>query len=638
MHLAWVVVLLAQAPVETTSVALGLEGSETVSSTASGDLLLEDLPLTDEELRLLDSLKATSTASNSAPSRIILDPALHVPRSRLHGRNARSVGEALREEATSFSTRRTFVSGESPVFLGRTGQRVGLAMDGLELRHALDSLDQSTALGLIDPWILEAVRIRRSAPLSTGGFSGHGQLSLTGRAPRARAGLTSELRGLGRLADRSSGFRGALDAGIDDAAISVSGGYSDHDPMRDGAGRHQAGTGDEESSLSSRARLWDAEAHGIQVDLGFDLFRVTNAKRFDLDGRIDRLRSMVSGFGRVHGGSKTTRFRLQAGVRRFETSTEPAGGGTRFEDDADVLQLDGELRQQLAEVFWLSAFGGAYTSGAYGAAVRGRMLRASGGVAAELEWETFSLRAAVRAGHAKSDDEFGKESAGVFVLPELKLGYSPLAHFTVLLGYQEAIHQPTVLDLSFARAALELEHARTVDLSFMYEPDTFGVRIGSSVSFVSNPVALQANVASNGDVGAVLGGELETSLRPLRGFELVVLFALTRGLGAEAQSFIEGGTAAARLRYELGVRGAYVELAARHAFPFPRTDGDLDPIRRRAWAMPFVSVGGGLELGYGFGLQLQVANAFDVPERELNSDIPRPGIDLRLALDHRFEL
>lgn len=640
MHAAWLLVVLAQAPVETTSVATGLSGAA-VSSTSSitPAPLLDDLPLTDEELALLDSIEATTTASASKPRRIELAPALRVPEHRLQGRVARSLGEALREEATVFSVSRRFVTGESPVARGRGGQRIQTTMDGLELRHALDSIDRSTTLGFIDPWVVESVALSSTPDLAIGGFGGHGAIEIEGRKPRREPGLRTELRGLGRLADRSTGFRGLAETGLGPAALTVAGGYSDHDPMRDGVGRQLPGTGDEESSLLSRARLLGRERDPFELDLGFDLFRITNAQRFDLDERIDRLRSLVSGFGRLRSQFGNTELSVLAGARRFESSTEPRGGGERSTDAADVMQADVRLRHQLSETLALSAFGDVYTSGAHGTVVRGRMLRASGGASAELALEPLSLRAAVRGGFARSHDELDKTSEGAFVLPELRLGLALIDPLSFLVSYEEAVHAPTVLDLSSARSTVALEHTRTVELALAYASNLFDARAGAFTTIVSNPIETSAAEVSNRPTLVLLGGELVGALRPVPGLELALALSITRGLGDERASFVEGSTGAARIRYELGVRNAYVEAAVRHVIVFPGVASNEDDLnRRRSWSLPYASLGGGLDLGLGFALSVLVANALDVDERELVSDIPRPGVDLRLALEHRFEL
>lgn len=623
MHVAWVVLLFAQVS----------------TSSASDEPFLDDLPLTQEELELLESLRATSTAAEPQRPKPGLDPELLVPARRFRTRIGRSLGESLREEATAFSTSRGFVSGESPLWGGRGGQRIRLSLDGIELQHALDSIDRSTTLGLIDPWVVEEVGFRPRAPMSRGGFAGHGDVALTARAPRPGPHLGTELRALGRLADRSSGFRAAASAGLERAGLTVAGGYSDHDPMRDGAGRSLPGTGDEEASLLSRARLFDEAQDPIQVDLGFDVFRVTNARRFDLERRIDRLRSMISGFGRLRGHAGAAKLELLAGARRFDTRTEPAAGGALTEEAADVLQLEGTARYAVSEGLSVSIFGAGYTSAAYGVVLRGRMLRASGGVEAELSQGWFLSRLALRSGYAQSRLEGQVGPSEVFVLPELRLGLLPTESLSLFVGYTEAVHLPTVRDLSTATGPVELEHTRTIDLEARYQHRWLGLRLAGSTSFVANPLGFEAEVLVQRADAAVLGGEFEASVWPFEGFEAVFHFSLTRALGAARLDFIEGGTGALRLRHELGVRGAYVEAAARHSFPLRSADAALpDPRRRRAWPMPLLSVGGGLELGLGFALDLRIANALDVQERELDGDIPRPGIDLRLALEHRFEL
>lgn len=621
---AWVLLLIAQVQ----------------TSSAAGADFLEDLPLTPEELELLESLRPTATATLALETGATLDHALRVPARRLRTRRARSVGESLREEATAFSTRRRFVSGESPVMGGRGGQRVRLSMDGLELQHALDSLDHSTTLGFVDPWVVEEVVLRSAPSPSSGGFAGHGEVELRGRRPDLRPHLQTELLGLGRLADRSSGFRAAASAALDRAGVTVAGGYSDHDPMRDGAGRHLPGTGDEEASLLARARILDAERDPVQLELGFDAFQITNARRFDQGGGfIDRSRRMLSGFARVLGRLGPASFELLGGARRFDTRREPVAAGVVVEDAADLMQLDGTVRFELGEVLELSVFGAGYASRAHGAAIRGEMLRASGGAAVELEAGPLRGRAAVRGGYLSSEVEDGLEVARGLLLPELRLGLSIHDAWLLVAGYREALHLPTVRDLGTAAAAVRVEHTRTVELEARHDRPAYGLRLGGLSTFVTNPLGFEEGQLVERSAATLLGTELELSLRPFAGFEAVAVFNLMQVVSGERADFIEGGVGALRVRYELATRGAYVELSARHAFPLPASgEAALSTSRRRAWPLPFVSVGGGLELGLGFALSLQVANTFDVAERELNGDIPRPGIDLRLGLEHRFEL
>lgn len=657
-------------PAATSSVApewVPLAEPEPAEETPFGDAFDDDVPLTPEELALIGTLTTdTTTTSTHAPPRFWLVPAplprptLILPRAQIRESISRSVAEMFEPHPTVVDTARRFVPGDSAAIRGQSGHRVALYMDGVPLHHALTPSRETAGIFTIDPWMIGEAVLERPGSLVLSPRGTAGAIRLSAIEPRRAPGIEAEAELAARSADRSTATHVAASLAEEAGAIRVAAGYNDYRPL------HIATNNDDEADLpgyqraaiNSRARLFGRDNDPVSLYGGFDFDRVLNVVRTDLDDDdppIDRLNQRLLAFARAHfGGEDLTGSVLvarQSFLRRV--STPPAR--TTIDDEAVSYFTRGSVELRLLPELTLRAGGVIDSSSATSQPTSasksklGSTMLADGYLAIDLASDRIWGSAQVALVHGSTDPVEGDEVRSTRALSQGGLRVSVAGPIGLRAGWTQGLYVPTIQDLRDAVLPLGPETSVSFDFGpSLYERNGWIELLGfyTTVKNAIEPLTLASRgLIPIGDV-RILGLELTGGWYLVERLRVAGSITWSEGRNAGDDSPVvtfPSLTGRASVRYDLGVRNAYLEAHVRASSdPIYVTSlkGAAPPASLAGLAPTSFArfgVGGATDLGLGFRLQIMLENVLDTPHRAPASLVPGAGVDLRAALSYAID-
>jgi outer membrane receptor protein involved in Fe transport len=637
--------------------------SSTVATSSAAEEMppLDDVPLSEEDLALIERLgnaKSSTVEVPIVPERrtgavgMGAELAQSIDRDALRNTIPRSIAEALEAEPVLMATRRSYLPGDRPVIRGRTGARVGLVIDGLSLHHPLSSVVEDGVLGTIDPWLIEEVIVRSGGTLVDSGDRSAGALHLRTRAPSVQRHISTDAQVELRSSDRSSAAHVALEGGAGFAGLRAGASYMDfgHPRFSEGAsteGAHQR------ASASVRSQILGREEDLVRATLGFDFDRLTNVRRLDLTPRLlDRLRTRQLAFGQVTVGAADRSIALLVGHHWHRLERTPFGDRTiASRENADQTEARLDARWSFDDR--LRAIAGAEVTIGDAEIGPGDALRSGStggkGAYAGLVFELGWLSAAATARFVDATTELEGTSAidGRGLLTEGRAELELADGFSLGAGWFQGLRVPTVKDRTLLETPeVEPKAERVISADFgpilRLEPLTLSVLGFASWSDHSLEIAPSGLGLVEVDALRIYGLEGRGDWTISRRVSLALAFTWSGGRVAGSNEPVNdqpGILAHARLRYELGARGAFLEASSWMCLPTEARSA-ADRVRfPDAGVFRAVVFGarGGAELGQGFRLTMSVENVLDASYRTFGSSTSATGVDLRIALAHEFE-
>lgn len=594
------------------------------SATSADDL--GDVPLSAEDLALLDALATTSTPApqrvepNAAPSPGP-NPTRRYTRAGLIETQARTVPEAI--------------AGLPTVGWSHRGvERATVLYDGVELEPSSSGAATFGWLGT-DPRFFGAVGLAAGPSLSE--VSDGGQASVTLESPTPALRPEAEVAANLHSADRSNSTfvfgAGALGPGQGHLGLS----YLDTRPLRIAPdvdensryGQSQRWNG------TARLHLFGGTTEGLRLTAGGDLDRLQNQVLYDALGRRagrDEVSQRHLAFLRFDwSDARGEAFLVGAhqGLRRERTEES---GATRL-DRSDQLQLRGRAHYRLIGDLHLGAGGIVAAGPSRGLGYTGRSLRAEGWASLEFLGDSFRARAGGRFVHRKI------ELDGVGVLNVDR----PLGEVGLELGAAQPLAVQVVLRQGLATPSIETWY-RVQSRAPNQEAETnWTLEVGPRLQlgeawlnlvgfYQSRSGALVAERLASPTVDLeVLGLEFESRV-PVGPwtFALAAAWADPRGpdgrpvVRAPALEFLGS------VRHGFEFRDAYFEVhlrAGTSGLHVLSTSPGFEP-------SPYLRLGlrAGMDLGWGLRLGLAVENALDRPIVFPDTVVPSPGLDVAATL------
>lgn len=595
-------------------------------ATATGTDEVGDLPLSLEELALLETL-ATGTSSAPAAAPPIFEPPLpgpgqgrHLGRTRLTETGARTVVEAL-----------SLLPGLG--WSHRGAERATLIYDGVELEPFPSAPGANGWLG-VDPRFFGGVRLRPTAGLSATSDGARPSLQLEGRRVEKR--WSAEANTLLHSADRSSSLYGAIQGGGGPVAGALALAYLDQKPLRIAPEVDEGARYGEAQRWNGSARLHlygDAEA-GLQITAGGDLDRLQNQVVYDGLGRglgRDELGQRHLGFLRVDWrGPNGSLFLVgaQQGWRRRRSEAN----GERL-DRSDQLQLRGAARHHLVGELQ-GEVGGLLAAGpSRGLGYTGRAQRAEAFVSLSTTWAPLLARASARYSHRQVElDEVGVAKADR-LLGEGALELKVVGPLSLSAAFRQGHNLPTV----------ELWHRMRARTPVLQQSTEWIAEGGPSLRHGDAFVDLRAYYQQRSQVLVLDAGgenflaldtaglELEGAL-PVGGFTFAGALAWSEVRGPDDRPYLRTPALEALLsvRHDFTIRQAFLEVHLRGGTGGLHLWSEAPAFQPD----PYLRAGlrGGLNLGWGLSLLLAVENAFDRPIVLPDTLVPSAGLDLSASL------
>ncbi|MBK6687812.1 MAG: TonB-dependent receptor [Deltaproteobacteria bacterium] len=613
--------------VATSSGALAeLPAGISLIATATSADEVGDLPLSLEELALLETLATATTSAPLLVPPIFEPPALgpasgrHLGRTRLVETGARTVVEAL-----------SLLPGLG--WSHRGAERATLIYDGVELEPFPSSPGANGWLG-VDPRFFGGVRLRPSAGLNASSDGARPSLELEHRPiPGA---WSSEANTLLHSADRSSSLYGAVQGGVGPVSASLALAYLDQKPLRiapevDESARYGEA---QRWNGSARLHLWGDEEAGLQLTAGGDLDRQQNQVIYDSLGRSlgrDELGQRHLGFLRLDWrGPRGSLFLVGAHQGWRRQRTDP--NGERL-DRADQLQLRGSAQYRLwgeleGEVGGLLAAGPSRGTG-----YRGRAQRAEAFVSLSSTWSRLLARASARYSHRQVElDEVGVAQADR-LLAEGALELGVVGPLSLSAAFRQGHQLPTVEAWHQIRGRAQTLPQSTEWIAEVGPRLRFGDAFVDLVAYYQNrdEVLLPDNLGSTFLALNTAGLELEGAV-PLGGFTFAGALAWAEVRGPADRPYLRSPSLEGLLsvRHDFAARQAFLEVHLRGGTSGLHLWSEAPAFQPD----PYLRAGlrGGLDLGLGLSLLLAVENAFDRPIVLPDTLVPSAGLDLSASL------
>ena len=543
-----------------------------VTSATAAEDLFDALPLSADDLALIEALADTASAADPVDAPLVFIEGADVVAERwIDAGLGRTVAENLDARPTLLVMRRRSVARDTLVLRGRGGHRVDVRVDGVRLHDAASNVIDDARTWLVDPWSVERAIV------------GTRSVELFGATPRD--GPHSRARIIGRGADRSSGAYAAGEVGDGEAGFRVGAGYADQRALSLGGRTDAPDSAHQRIHAAGRAHVL-----GERVRLGLDFDRVLNPPGDAVDAVQRR---MI--FGHVLLGDD----RLLADVLVAHQSFDnPAGPRSASQS----LQLAASARMRFNADFAARVGAEASLSTADLGRSFGRSDRVDAFFGADLATDFLEGHADLRVAHGRS--EFGTlDTSATQLAGDALVRLTVFDPFFFHVGFDRGLVLPSADDLRRANAGIQPEVFTTVEAGPALEVSGADVAIVGFVTFVDDALTPVADVLANRD-------------ERLAGLEARGRWQVVRGLFLEgACAWTDGQLGVTRLhaRYELDVRNAFVEMSTRLTRDAAR-----------------VRLLGGTDIGAGFRVDLAVDNALD------SDDGLASGLDVRAALTHRW--
>ncbi|MCB9649556.1 MAG: hypothetical protein H6730_23585 [Deltaproteobacteria bacterium] len=601
MQGAWLIVAwLAGAP-------QGAAAGSAVPPTSTAAADLGEIPLSDEELALLEALATSSAAAEvpaptAPPSRLVADRwgRRRVAEADLTAPAARSVDEALETQ---------------PVLRGgwRYGPNAAVMVEGL----LIESRVARAVWRRADPFLFEALTLDELGDHAGVSDALGGALTLS--VHRAGARARGEAAALVRTADR--GAAAQVDVGGGDAAL---------------AARTFATLGHEEALQLSADRAPGALDEAGQREGAGAHVLMTPRPGLSVEGAV--LHSAEAGPARHLGLDGAEAARAQLATAALHVGTASTGASLRLGHDraglAEAPALErgwqANLQGRWAPLEALQLEAGAFVrrSGSQVGTRTGHRLHAAGVLGVATTLGPFSARAVLRLAHLATEVD-DTEVSVTAPLPQVDL-HLDLGAFGLRAHVARGV-------------ALALPADRLLYGATLTPRDTWTASAGPTWRSAWLHLDLLATAAWIGDLATVTGAEdvrvlaleLTGGAHLVEGLDLAFAGAWAEGeadTSATARLEVPNLRGHVALRYTLPVRRAFVELRVRGSSPrwalFSSLLHSDDP-----W-FGFVRVGvmGGVDLGAGLRLEATVENVLDQRVRRLDTAALDPGVELRARL------
>ncbi len=616
-------VLVLGAQVGTATIAATATTATATMERDSLDALLEDLgegPLSHADLEMLARLRAaTGTVARTA------SVAWAAPGPLVHP--VYRTGVRARRETVARSTREALDALVVPAVSFRMSRRRVL-YEGLLLAPMAEGvLDASVRM-------FDRVEVTPSASVRDQAAGAAGTIALYGAEPEV--GIHPEGAIEARSADRSSDVFVAVGGGVGSARGRVAVGYDDMRALRTPDGSDP--TNSEQRWLASvRGVLFDGDP--VRVTVGGDLDRALNTRAPNMPG-VARLDQRALGFLRVELGSATWGARLTGGYQglRQHQELDPL---VRFDVSADLYQA--QLALYGAPYDWLRLEAGgdvAIGSGRAPDEVRRRELE--GYVMGTLLFDRLEAQLGLRIAQQHSEEgTLGTDA--LRPLPQLDLHLPIAGPVGVRASFAMGMTLPGRGLFAPMGRFLKPETTVTVEAGPTLRADGYWADLTAFAAWIHQPLEPMPDPLPITDTPALvraLGVDLDGAAGLIRNLDLAFTTSLAEvvdrrtGAATYALPVLSGLVA---LRYRFGFRNAHLEVHARAATG-PLTligDAPIEPWMlggQRPKAFLRAGLLGGLDLGYGFTLDLAVENAIDRRYRLQTRDEPGGGIDVRAAL------
>jgi hypothetical protein len=577
-----------------------------VTATAAEPGGLDELPLSDEELALLDALAATSTVEAPPPA----PPPFPLASDRLGRRvlrgpdlattAARSVDEALETQ---------------PVLRGgwRYGPAAAVTVDGL----LMESRVARAVWRRADPFLFGRLSLAELGDRAVVSDALGGGLELASR--RAGPDAHAEAAALVRTADRGLAAQADVDAGGARASARAFATAGHEESLQLSADRSPSALDEAGQRLGAGAHARWALTPDLRVEAtALHSHEAGPARHLGLDGATEASAQLLT-VG-LAAGTASTGVELLLGHDRAGLEEAP-----RLEQGWQA-RLQGRWAPLDAVRLDATAFvrRGTTAVGARG----GSRLHAAGAAGVAGALGPLSGRAAIRLAHLAT--EVDEQAAHLTTpLPELHLhlglgGFGLRAH----LARGVALAPPT--DVLLYGASLRPRDSWAASFGPTWRSDRLHVDLVASAVWIRD----LATVSGEEDV-RVLALELTGGARLAPGLTLAFAAAWAEGeaaTSATARLEVPNLRGHLALRYTLPVRRAFIELRARGSSPRWALLTALVP-EDDPW-FGFVRVGamGGVDLGAGLRLEATVENALDRRVRRLDTAAPDAGVELRVRL------
>lgn len=585
--------------VASSSVATGTDAA------ALGDL--GDLPLSAEDLALLDALADTATATaERKPWWPAPQGAQLVPRARLVEPSARSVREA-------------FVVAPTVVGTLRGGRRLALTIDGTRIDPIVPNATE-TWMG-IDPRFLGASTIGRGAALVRDPRSDAARLELMLTPAPDSAGIDIRTSALARSADRSAGAFVGMGAANRLSGVSIGGLVERFSPTRTitPANNEFVGSPGRRFAVSSRGRILGASDDWLRLDAGFDFVALE-------PNGIDTI------------SAHHAHFRASARAGAFEASVK--SGVVGYDGDTDATSVSGGVTARYRPLSWLSFEAGG--EGALGQIERpagGHLDRAEAFAGARVDTEHFA--AALAARYARYDAGYGDTTVdeGRFLVGgnASAVLFGPLS-LRVSASQGMTPHVPAyVASSSLVEPITGHEKSFTVEGGPQFVTESLWLSVNVFAVWLDDTfLGLAGGPVVPGD-GRLLGVEAEgrwrltedLALASSIGWSSIDALLTARAEGVPTLRWFGA------VRYDLPSRDAFFSAYARGTTSSPDAAVFVDVFQRdntRYVGSQRLGAMAGLALGYGFTLRALIDNVLDqivVPHDVVGAGT---GIDLRVTL------
>jgi hypothetical protein len=630
---------------ETASVAITASTAPSLEATPP-PIDLDALPLSEEDLALIEQLGDAPTATAAEPPEAKSSGVLPLERATVIGRDAiaevvpRTVAEALAAVPSFGDGRRSYLPGDRLGLRGRSSGRVAVLLDGLSLESPLSSVFDAAYASTVDPWLLEGLAVVSGGGLAQAGGA-IGSIELYTRSPEPGAAPRSAAAIEARGADRSTGAHAFASGGYGPLAVGLGASYADFDDLHFGS---DAGTylgGYQRQNLLARARLFGDE-RPARFFAGFDLDRLLNVLRPDLSTaeiRLrDRVRERLRFLGRIELGDQQSSLEVSGAHQSFGlVRTLKQDDQLRSGEDAETIEL--RLRGQLEATDALLVFAGGtmFLGSAEAGAARGRHDAGGGFAGARLDTAPLDAAVTLRVQHERSLLDGDERSHSVF-LTEARVELALIGGLALGGGWLQTSRMPTVGDRLRFRPGTPVapETSDGFEIGVLFRSPRFDA---SAIGHLSR-VRSALEPTSNGLIVLErlwLGG-VEAKLR----WQISRPLSLSGAGGwvgssvedrAEAASEVPGLGVQVDLRYDIDAYDAYLTITARGGAPLR----DLTAYERSRPGDPrdlrYVVLGAraGMDLGAGFGLRLALDNTFDRSALPLGAPVLDRAVSLEVT-------